>query len=84
MTEADIYSSLTEIFHEVFDDVSIVLRPDLTARDIKEWDSANHITLIVSAEARFGVRFKTAELESPRNVGEFVRLIEQKLAAKRK
>jgi len=82
MTEQQIYAQLTEIFCDVLGNDSIVLTPNLTAKDIEDWDSANHISLVAGAEAAFGVRFRTAELEELRNVGEFVELIRKKLGSK--
>jgi acyl carrier protein len=78
MTEQEIYQSLTAVFRDVFDDESIVIGADTTANDIDGWDSQAHITLVVATEVRFGIRFRTAELEQLRNVGDFVRLIETK------
>src|SRR5690606_11337212 len=43
MTTSSIYSRLTEIFREVFDDDDLVVGPALTADDVEEWDSLNHI-----------------------------------------
>lgn len=78
MTTAAIYEKLTSIFHEVFDDETIVLTPETTAADIKSWDSVNHIRLIVSIEAEFGIKFTIDEIVDAANVGEFVALIEGK------
>jgi acyl carrier protein len=75
MTEAEIYATLTQVFRDVFDDDEIVLSPGTTAEDIAGWDSQAHVNLVVAAELKFGVRFRTAELESLHNVGEFVQLI---------
>ena len=47
MDTASIYRQLTEIFRDVFDDDRIVLTPETTAADIHDWDSANHVNLIV-------------------------------------
>lgn len=80
MTRDQIYAALTEVFHDVFDDDSIVLSDAMTAADVPDWDSQNHINLILAAENRFGIRFRTAELDSLKNVGEFVALIESRLA----
>lgn len=82
MDTGSIYRELTEIFRDVFDDDSIVLTPETTAADIHDWDSANHVNLIVSVEVRFKVKFKTTELESLHNVGHLVSLLEQKLNAR--
>ena len=81
MQQQDIYAQLTTIFHDLFDDDSIVLNPGLTAADVPEWDSFNHINLIVAIEARFGIKFQTAELESMQTVGHLADLIQSKLAA---
>lgn len=80
MQQDDIYAQLTTIFRDLFDDDSIVLRPGLTAADIPDWDSFNHINLIVAVEARFGIKFQTAELESMQTVGHLADLIQSKLA----
>jgi acyl carrier protein len=81
MDQAEIDSRLTSIFRDIFDDDAIVLRPETTAADVPEWDSFNHINLIVATEAKFGIKFQTAEIESLRNVGHFEDLILKKLAA---
>ncbi|WP_312360928.1 acyl carrier protein [Stutzerimonas balearica] len=79
MNEKDILNAFTEVFRDVFDDDDIVLTPDTTANDIDGWDSQTHVLLIVAAEQRFGVKFRTAELESLKNVGHFAELIRAKL-----
>jgi acyl carrier protein len=81
MQTAEIDARLTEIFRDIFDDDNLILRPEMTAADVKDWDSFNHINLIVATEAKFGIKFQTAEIESLRNVGHFEELIAKKLAA---
>lgn len=79
MTTDQIYAGLTEVFRDVFDDEEVALTPATTAADIPDWDSQNHINLILAVEARFGVRFRTAELDSLKNVGDFAALIQRRL-----
>jgi acyl carrier protein len=81
MQQHDIYTRLTSIFQDLFDDDSLQLHPGLTAADVPEWDSFNHINLIVAIESRFGIKFQTAELESMHTVGHLADLIQSKLAA---
>ncbi len=83
MESDQIYRKLTEIFREVFDDDSIVLKPETTAADIEDWDSVAHIGLIVAVEERLKIKFKSSELESLHNVGQLASLVEQKLEAQR-
>jgi acyl carrier protein len=81
MLLADIYAQLVTVFHDLFDDETIVLTPGLTAADVPEWDSFNHINLIVAVEQRFKIKFQTAELEQLHTVGHLANLIQDKLAA---
>jgi acyl carrier protein len=76
MTESEILPPLTEIFHDLFFDDTIVVTPQLTADDVKGWDSIKHINLIVAVEDRFGIEFKSSEIEGLANVGDLIRLIE--------
>jgi acyl carrier protein len=81
MQQDEIYARLTKVLRDVFDDDSLVATPELTANDVEEWDSVNHITLVVAIEEEFGVKFKTAELEKMKNVGHMVEQIEKKTTA---
>lgn len=78
MDTAARYDTLTQVFHDVFDDEDIVVTPELTADDIDEWDSLAHLRLIKAVEKKFAVKFSAAEVGLLRNVGEFVSLIESK------
>jgi acyl carrier protein len=78
MIMQDTYQQLTDVFHDVFEDQSIVPTPEMTASDVAEWDSLSHINLIVAIEERFGIKFRTAELESLRNVAQLVEAIDKK------
>ena len=79
MDQDAIIAELTEIFHDLFGDDSIVLAPDTTAEDVDGWDSIKHISLIVAVEDRFGIKFRTSEIEGLANVGDLARAIGEKL-----
>jgi acyl carrier protein len=81
MQQSDIYDQLTAIFRDTFDDDTLVLTPNLSAAGVPEWDSFNHINLIVAIESRFKIKFQTAELEQLHTVGHLADLIAAKLAA---
>ena len=79
MNEDDIWQRLTGVFRDVFDDDSVVIRPETTAKDIEGWDSLANIELLVAIEKSFrGVKFNTGEVANLRNVGEMVAAIKQK------
>ncbi len=79
----EIKDRLQNIFRDVFDDSSIILHDEMSAKDIEEWDSLTHIQLIVTTEQQFNIRFMTAEIAELKNVGEFLKLIKKKLEGKR-
>ena len=81
MTTQDVYAALTEIFRDVFDDPDFTVKPELSATEVPEWDSFNHINIIVAAEMRFGIKFRTSEIDALRNVGDFAALIARKREA---
>ena len=78
MTLGEVYDALTVILRDVFDDETVVASPELSAKDVPQWDSFNHINIVAAAEMRFGVKFRTSEIEGLRNVGEFAALIQRK------
>ena len=78
LTEDAIYQQLNAIFRDVFDDDALTVSATTTAADVPEWDSFNHINIIVAAEARFGVKFNTTDIQKLKNVGDFVSLIARK------
>ena len=79
MDEKQIYARLEEIFHDVFDDDSIRVTPELSAKDVDGWDSLTHIRLIVSVERAFKIKFSTTEVGELKNVGDLVTRIEARV-----
>lgn len=78
MEDSDIYTRLRDVFHEVFDDDSIAVRPDLSAKDVDGWDSLSHVRLMLTVERTFGVKFSASDVGKLKNVEELVRLVQSK------
>ncbi|MBX9829336.1 MAG: acyl carrier protein [Xanthobacteraceae bacterium] len=78
MDSEAIYQKLNRIFQDVFDDDSLTVKPQTNAADIPDWDSVNHIRLIVSIESAFKVRFAVNEIEELKDVGDLVKLLQTK------
>lgn len=74
-----ILSKLTELMREVFDEDDLVVTDETEADDVADWDSANHVRLIVAIEEEFHVQFATDEITAPENVGQLIDLIASKL-----
>jgi acyl carrier protein len=79
MTE-EIDQTLTEVFRDVFDDDTIVLRPDLSAKDVEGWDSLTHIRLLLTIERQFHIKFTVTEVGELKNVGGLTDLIQAKIS----
>jgi acyl carrier protein len=79
MDEPQVYARLAEIFEDVFDDDSIKLTPDLSAKDVDGWDSLTHIRLILTIEKTFKIKFSTSEIGKLERVGDLVALIEARI-----
>jgi len=75
----NILETVQEIFRDILDEESLILKTDTTADDVEEWDSLNHINLISAIEKKFKIRFALGELQSLKNVGSMVELIDSKL-----
>jgi len=80
LTTEQMQSELTQVFRDVFGDDELVLRPDLSARDVDGWDSLTHIRLLVTIERTFKIKFSVSEVGELKNVGELMSLIEAKLS----
>ena len=76
----EVQARLQAVFRDVFGDESLVLRRDMTAADVEDWDSLSHISLLVAVEKEFGIRFDLGELKSLKNVGEMMDLVARKAA----
>ncbi len=79
MTHREIMEKVQRIFREVFDDDTLVIEDSTNSSDIEDWDSLEHITLVVSMEKEFGLKFDLKEVNELANVGEMVDLIASKL-----
>lgn len=79
MERTEIVGKLTAIFHEIFNDKSIVLRDDMTASDVENWDSLTHMLMITKVEEVFGIKFKLKELNKLKMVGDLIGIIQSKI-----
>jgi len=79
MTRDQIVSQAQVIFREVLDSPDLIVSDELTASKVKAWDSLNHVTLVMTLEEQFAVKFTTREVMGWRNVGQMLDCLEAKL-----
>lgn len=75
----DILKDLQPIFQDVFDDEDLEVTNESSAKDIEDWDSLAQIRLVVAIEKQFGIKFGFGELKQLENVGEMIKIIEEKI-----
>ncbi len=75
MTREYVYERLNRVFCEVFDDDSIKVCDETTSADIEDWDSFEHINLIVAVEEEFSFKIPMGKVITMKNVGEMVDII---------
>ena len=78
MEKPEVLKKVNDVFIDTLDDESIVLSYDTTANDVEDWDSLNHIQLVVAIEKQFKIRFTSQEIQSWNNVGEMIDCILKK------
>jgi acyl carrier protein len=81
MNQTEVITKLQTIFDDVFLEPP-KLTSALVAKDVPEWDSLIHISLLVAVEKAFKVRFRVGEVEATKNVGEFADLIIRRMKEK--
>ncbi|MGW9333385.1 acyl carrier protein [Bosea sp. NPDC055594] len=81
MASEQTYEGLTSVMRELFRDPALNATPELTARDVKGWDSLAHIRFVLQVEKAFGIKFATTEISRFKNVGELADMIERKKQA---
>lgn len=79
MTRQEVFTRLDEVFQDVFDNEEIHVSDETTAEDIEDWDSLEHINLIVAVENAFGIKFGMGQVTRMKNVGEMADIILEKL-----
>lgn len=80
MKESDpVEQRIERVFREVLQIPAFVLKSRLSAADVPEWTSLQHVRLIAALEKEFGLRFEFSELIEMETVGDIQRIIEKKL-----
>jgi acyl carrier protein len=64
---------LLPIFRDVLENDDIELSESTVAADVPEWDSLNHIYLVVAIEKQFKIKFTTHEIQSWQCVGDVLK-----------
>jgi acyl carrier protein len=68
---------LQEIFRSAFSS-EITIKQDSSKENLPDWDSINHLNLIVELEDRLSIQFTPEEIESLKSVEVILNIIQKK------
>ena len=80
--ERYILTVLGRIFREVFDNDSMEITYETNLDIIDDWDSVNHVKLVLSIEEEFDIRFDMEAVSYVTNIKKFVEVINRLLMEK--
>ncbi|MBQ7668299.1 MAG: acyl carrier protein [Clostridia bacterium] len=75
MEKKEILAKVNEIGKDVFEDENLNLTETTVAKDVKNWDSLTHLSLINEIENNFKIKLQMREIQGAKNVGELVDFI---------
>lgn len=75
MSREEVFAKVQDIFRDVFDDEDLAITDSTNSDDIEDWDSLEHIALIVSMEKEFNLKFDIKKINKLENVGQMVDMI---------
>ena len=75
----DVHERLEQVFRDVFNDDSLILRDEMTSHDVDGWDSVAHMNLMFTIESAFGIQFIGNELAEFKDIGELKRYLAAKI-----
>lgn len=75
MNRQEILKQVEVIFRDIFDDSQLNIVESTNAEDIEDWDSLNHINLVVAIEKHFDIKFALGELQTLKDVGAMIDLM---------
>ncbi len=78
MTRESVVKRLQDIFRDIFNEPDLLIYDNMTANNIDEWDSLNHINLLGAIQREFKIEFALIELQHLNSVGTLIDYILKK------
>ena len=66
--------TVRQIAADIFDLPVDQITDDMSPQTVADWDSMQHLNLVLAIEARLGARFDPREIEQMRTIGDTVRI----------
>lgn len=79
----DLKHRVAQIIRSVFSQPDLVVSDNTVAADVPNWDSFNHMNLIMQLEEEFRIAFETEEIGKMGRVGDLIEAVRRKRDALR-
>ena len=79
MSEQEVFEKIQDIFKDIFDDENLEISYSTNSSHIEDWDSLNHINLIVAIETELNVKFDLEEVATLKDIGAMINMLLAKL-----
>jgi acyl carrier protein len=77
-----VFDSIRSIAADVLGVPADRITGDTSPQSMENWDSVQHLNLVLAVEHAFGVMFEPEELDQMKSVGQIVQLVERKVTAR--
>jgi acyl carrier protein len=82
-SRAEILTTIRDVLADVVENDSLQLSEQTTAEDVADWDSINHVKLLIGLESEMGFRCNTDEVSGRKNVGALIDIVQANLYRQR-
>ncbi len=79
MKRENILHKLQNIFRDVFNNNNLIITEETKNNDLTDWDSLQHIVLMMSIEKQFNLKFSSEEATKLLDVKSIINVIETKI-----
>jgi acyl carrier protein len=73
-----IIKELNNIFKDILENEHLEISGNTTASEVENWDSLNHLILMMQIEKSFNIKFTAEEIQSFDNISSLVNKIKEK------
>lgn len=74
-----IFEQIQAIASDLFGVPAQQITPQSSMESIEAWDSTQHLNFVLALEEKFNIQLSPEEMEQMRDIGEAVKLVENKL-----
>jgi len=80
---ASVFEEVRNVASDIFRIPADKITAESSPETIENWDSTQHLNLVLAIEEKFGVRFEPEDIEQMKNIGAVATLVEKRRSAPR-